>query len=124
MKPDDVDRRLCELVLQFFRAKLCLTPRSVEVRDEEGLLAVRVRGFSAPAERRMIDHPKDRLAMEDYYLRLFDQLPPLLNAGIGKAGPLVKFQTLLDLKRDECVFMLTLAKADGVTPVESSSTRR
>lgn len=120
MERDDVDRRLRELVLQFFHAKLRLTPRSVEVRDEGDVFAVRVRGFSAPAERRMIDHPKDWLAMEDYYLRLFDQLPPLLKAGIGKAGPLVKFQTLLDLKSDECVFMLTLANEDRVDPAESS----
>lgn len=120
MQRDDVGQRLRELILQFFHAKLRLTPRSVEVRDEGGLLTVRVRGFSAPAERRMIAHPKERLAMEDYYLRLFDQLPPLLKAGIGKAGPLGNFQILLDLKGDECVFMLAFAEEDGVTPVGSS----
>lgn len=120
MERDDLDRRLRELVLEFFQAKLALTPKSVEVRDEAGLLAIRVRHFSPPAVRRVVDHQNDSRDLEDYYLRMFDQLPPLLQAGIGKAGPLFKFQTLLDLKSDECVFMLTLVKGDGTTPVESS----
>ena len=78
-------RRLAELTQGFFRAKLRLTPRSVEVREEGDALVLRVKGFVATAERAMINHPRDRWAIEDYYLRLFDQLTPLLRAGVGKA---------------------------------------
>jgi len=117
---DDVARRLRDLVFQFFQAKLCLQPRSVEILEEGGSLAVKVRGFSPPAERTMIDHPKDVSDLENYYLRVFDQLPPLLNAGIGGTGLRVKVQTLLDLRGEECVFLLTLARQDGVIRAASS----
>ena len=75
-----------ELTQAFFRAKLRLTPRSVEVREDGDTLVLRIRWFVPPAERAMIDQPKDRWAIEDYYLRLFDQqLTPLLRAGGPKS---------------------------------------
>lgn len=116
MERQGVERRFVELTLEFFRAKLRLTPRAVEVRDRGDSLAVRVKGFLAPAEREMIDQPKDRRAIEDYYLRLFDQIAPLLRAGAGKARPFVRFQALLDLPNDECLFILTLGMEGKVTP--------
>lgn len=121
MERQEIERRLAELTQGFFRAKLRLTPRSVEVREEGDALVLRVNGFVAPAERAMIDHPKDRWAIEAYYLRLFDQLTPLLRAGAGNAGPFVKVQTLLDLSSDECRWILTLARQGGVTWANSRS---
>jgi len=114
MERQQVRERIRELTLAFFQAKLGLTPRSVEVRGGGDTLEVRVRGFFAPAEKALIDHPKERRAIEDYYLRLFDQLLPLLNAGVGKAGPIVRVQTLPDLRGNECVFMVTLGKESEV----------
>src|SRR3972149_10457899 len=99
--------RIRELTLAFFQAKLGLTPRSVEVRGGGDTLEVRVRGFCAPAEKALIDPPKERRAIEDYYLRLFDQLLPLLNAGVGKGGPIVRVQTILVLLGDHCEFVGT-----------------
>lgn len=119
MERQEMERRLAELTQGFFRAKLRLTPRSMEVREEGDALLLRVNGFVAPAERAMIDHPKDRWAIEDYYLRLFDQLTPLLRAGVGKAGPLVKVQTFLDLSSDEYRCILTLARQGEVMWADS-----
>jgi uncharacterized protein YbcI len=116
----ELKQRISELTRGFFRGKLRLTPQSVEVGDMEDTLVVRVKGFLAPAERAMADQPNDRSAIEDYYLRLFDQIAPLMRTGVAEAGPLVKFQTLLDLARDECVFILTLGKEGEVTRVDSS----
>ena len=67
----------------------------------------------------MMDQPNDRQVIEDYYLRLLDQIAPLMRTGVGEAGPLLKFQTLLDLPKDECVFILTLGKEGEVTWVDS-----
>lgn len=120
MERQEMERRLAELTQGFFRAKLRLTPRSVEVREDGDTLVLRIRGFVPPAERAMIDQPKDRWVIEDYYLRLFDQqLTPLLRAGVRKAGPLVKVQTLLDLSGDECRCILTLARQGEVMWADS-----
>ena len=104
----EVKQRISELTYGFFRGKLRLTPGSVEVGDMEDTLVVRVKGFLAPGERAMMDQANDRSAIEDYYLRLLDQIAPLLRTGVGEAGPLLKFRTLLDLPRDECVFIFDL----------------
>lgn len=115
----EIKRRVSELTHGFFRGKLRLSPQSVEVGDMEDTLVVRVKGFLAQGERAMMDQPNDRQVIEDYYLRLFDQIAPLMRTGVGEAGPLLKFQTLLDLPKDECVFILTLGKEGEVTWVDS-----
>ncbi len=105
-----MERRVAELTREFFQAKLRLTPQSVEVRTKADLLVVSVRGFLAPAERVMMDSPETRFSMEEYYRRLFDQLEPLLRAGVREAAgcSLLEFQTLLNLSEDECLFVLTM----------------
>jgi len=115
----EIKRRIRELTQGFFRGKLRLTPRLVEVGDMEDTLVVTVEGFLAPSERVMLEQPSDRSAIEDYYLRLFDQIGPLMQTGTGEAGPLVKLQTLLDLPRDQCVFILTLGKKGPGTAADS-----
>lgn len=116
----ETKRRVSELTHGFFRGKLRLAPQSVEVGDMEDTLVIRVKGFLAQGERAMMDQPNDRQVIEDYYLRLFDQIAPLMRTGVGEAGPLLKFQTLLDLPKDECLFILTLGKEGEVTSVDSA----
>jgi hypothetical protein len=111
-------QRITEVTRGFFRSKLRLTPRSVEVGDMEDTLVVRVKGFLATGERAMMNQPGDRQDIEDYYLRLLDQIVPLIRIGVGEAGPLLKVQTLLDLPRDECVFILTLGKEGEISRVD------
>jgi uncharacterized protein YbcI len=105
-----MERRVAELTREFFQAKLRLTPQSVEVRTTADVLVVSVRGFLAPAERAMMDSPGTRSSMEEYYRRLFDQLEPLLRAGVREAAgrSLLEFQTLLNLSEDESLFVVTL----------------
>jgi len=105
-----MERQVAELTREFFQAKLRLTPQSVEVRAKADLLVVSVRGFLAPAERAMMDSPETRSPIEEYYRRLFDQLGPLLRAGVREAAgcSLLEFQTLLNLSEDECLFVLTM----------------
>lgn len=116
---EEIKRRISELTKGFFRSKLRLSPRSVEVGDMEDTLVIRVKGFLATGERAMMDRPNERSAIEDYYLRLLDQIAPLLRTGVGETDPLLKFRTLLDLPRDECVFILTLGKEGEMTGVDS-----
>jgi len=114
----EVHRRLSEVTKGFFRGKLRQNPRSVEVGEVGDTLIVRVKGFLSQSERAMLDQAGDREAIENYYLRLFDQIAPLMRTGVGEASPLVRFQTLLDLPRDECVFILTSGKAGEMSRVD------
>jgi len=115
----ELAQRISELTQGFFRGKLRLSPRSVEVGEMGQTLVVTVRGFLTPSERAIMDQPSERQAIEDYYLRLLDQIAPLMRTGVGEAGPVVTFRTLLDLPGDECTFIVTLGKAEEAARVDS-----
>lgn len=114
----EAERRMGELALGFFRRKLGHSPQRVEIRLERNLLVVRIRGFLTWAEPVAGESPGDRPAVEQYYLRLFDEIARLLRAGVrGAAGRAVlEVQTLPNLAEDECLFLLTLRheKTEGV----------
>lgn len=93
----------------------------VEVAEIADTVVVSIKGFLTESERAMTDQPNDRWTIEDYYLRLLDQIAPLMRVRLpGSAGRgLDRFQIVLDVPRDECVFLLTLGREGEVTRVDS-----
>jgi len=115
MNCQELERCVANLTRDFFRAKLRLQPESVEVLATKNLLLVRVKGFLRQADRAMMKRSGFQHTIEDFYLRLFDQLTPLIQSGIGARGglDLLDFETLLNLPRDRCVFVWSLRVAEG-----------
>lgn len=125
MDPKDLERRIGELSRGFVRGKLGRCPQGVEVRIQRDLLVVRVRGFLEWTEHALVESPRDRPAVEDYYLRLFEQIAPLLRAGIREATgrSVLEVQVLLNLPAGECLLLLTLRRenTEGLPVVDSSA---
>jgi len=115
MNRQELERCVANLTRDFFRAKLCLQPESLEVLVTKNLLLIRVKGFLRQADRAMMKRSSFRRPIEDFYIRVFDQLTPLIQAGIGVPGglDLLDFQTLLNVPRDRCVFVWSLRVAEG-----------
>ena len=115
MNRQELERCVANLTRDFFRAKLRLQPESLEVLATRDLLLVRVKGFLRQADRAMMKRSSFQRAIEDSYVRVFDQLTPLIQAGIGARGglDLLDFETLLNLPRDRCVFVWSLRVAEG-----------
>lgn len=125
MDAKDLERRIGELSRGFVRGKLGCCPQGVEVRIQGDLLVVRVRGFLEWTEHALVEPPRDRPAVEDSYLRLFEQIAPLLRAGIREATgrSVLEVQVLLNLPAGECLLLLTLRpeNTEGLPVVNSSA---
>lgn len=115
MNRQELERSVANLTREFLRAKLRLQPEALEVLATKNLLLVRVKGFLRQADRAMMKRSSSRRALEDSYGRVFDQLTPLIQSGIGARGglDLVDFETIVNLPRDRCVFVWSLRVAEG-----------
>lgn len=112
MHRQGIEQRIGELARGFVRGKLGRYPQGVEVRIQRDCVVVRIRGFLAWTEHGMVESPTDRPSVEESYLRLFDQIAPLLRAGIREATGrgVLEVQPVLNLPADECVLWLTLRR--------------
>ena len=115
MNRQELEGCVANLTRDFFRAKLRLQPESLEVLATRNLLLVRVKGFLRQADRAMMKRSSSQRAVEGFYVRVFDQLTPLIQAGIGARGglDLLDFETLLNFPHDRCVFVWSLRVAEG-----------
>ena len=115
------ERRLTEMTAAFFRSKLGRSPKSIKVIEEEGedLIVIKVEGFLSRAERVLAGHREDQKGLDEYYTRILGQLSPMLSPLVKEVEkrPLLGCRTVLDLARDECIYLLTL----GAQPREGIS---
>jgi len=117
-------QRLIDLTAAFFEAKLCLRPGKVSVLEEdEGFLVLVVEGFLSRAEATLVEDPRRRRALTEYYGRVLDQLSPLLRVVLSEVGDraLIDCRAIPDLSRDECRYLLRLAPGDSHRPVPPSA---
>lgn len=112
MDRQEIEQRIGELTRDYLRGKRGCCPRSVEVRIEGDRLAVRMRGFLEWTEHAAMESPTDRPSVEEHYLRLFEQIAPLLRAGVREATgrTVLEVRILLKLPEDECLLLSTLGR--------------
>ena len=115
------ERRLAETTAAFFRSKLGRSPKSIKVLEEAGedLIVIKVEGFLSRAERVLAGHREDHKGLDEYCTRILGQLSPMLSPLVKEVEkrPLLGCRTVLDLARDECIYLLTL----GAQPREGIS---
>lgn len=116
MKIYRLEQRVADIARDFFQSKLGIKPEGIEVLQQAELIVLRIRGFLAQAEAAMVEREKDREILTTYYERIFENLYPLLRVVIQEAcqRPMVDRRTVLDLSRDECVYLLTLGEAPAL----------
>jgi uncharacterized protein YbcI len=116
MKIYSLEQRLADIAREFFQSKLAIKPEGVEVMQQGEFIVLRIRGFLARAETAIVGCPKDRDILTTYYERILENLYPLLRVVIQQAcqRPVVDRRAVLDLPRDECVYLLTLGEAPAV----------
>ena len=111
-KISSFEDRLKDIVRGFFRSKLGIRPLGIEVLQQEDRITIRIRGFLTPAEAVIVGRQKDRQLLTTYYERIVENLYPLLRVVIQDTckRPLVERRTVIDLSRDECIYLLTLGE--------------
>ncbi len=116
MKIYSLEQRLADISRDFFQSKLGVKPKGIEVLQQAQLIVLRIRGFLAQAEVALAGHPKDRKVLTTYYERIFENLYPLLRVVIQGAcqRPVIERHAVIDLSRNDCVYILTLAEAPTV----------
>ncbi len=116
MKIYSLEQRLADIAHDFFQSKLGIKPQGLEVLQQEDLIVLRIRGFLSRAEAAMVGRPKDREVLTTYYERILETLYPVLRVVIQEAcqRSVVERHAVIDLSRDECVYLLTLAEAPAV----------
>ena len=121
-----IERRLAEITKGFFETKLGLRPQRVNVLEEEGgaLIVIRVAGFMSKAEAALAGHPEDQKALGEYYTRILERLSPMLRVVVEDVveRPLLGCRTVLELSRDECLYLLTLGARERSGSVSIQST--
>ena len=125
MDRQEIEQRIGELTRDYLRGKRGRCPRNVEVRIEGDLLVVRIRGFLEWTEHAAMESTTDRPSVEEHYLRLFEQIAPLLRAGIREATgrAVLELRILLNLSEDECVLRSTVRRenTEGLAVVNGSA---
>lgn len=115
------EQRLTEVTTAFFKSKIGRSPKAVTVLQEAhgDLLVIKVEGFLSRAEAALAEHREDQKALDEYYTRILGQLLPMLSQLVKEVEkrPLLGCRTVLDLARDECIYLLTL----GMWPAERIS---
>ncbi|MFQ5883333.1 MAG: Na-translocating system protein MpsC family protein [Candidatus Methylomirabilales bacterium] len=111
-----LEHRLADIARGFFQSKLRIKPQGIEVLQQGELIVLRIRGFLAQAEAAMLGRPKEREVLTTYYERIFESLYPLLRVVIQEAcqRPVMDRRVVIDLYRNECVYLLTLGEAPAV----------
>lgn len=121
-------RRLAEVTASFFAAKLGLNPGRVNVLEQEGgnFVVIKVEGFMSKAEVALAERPEDDRALRAYYTRVLERLSPMLGVVVeeGAKRPLLECRMVLDLSRDECLYLLTLGTGErkGSVSVQNQET--
>src|SRR3990172_2035217 len=121
-------RRLAEITAGFFEAKLGLSPNRVNVLDEQGgdLIVIKVEGFMTKAEAALAERKENQKILDEYYARVLEPVSPMLRAALEAAleevaqRRLMACRPVLDLSRDECLYLLVLG---GSAPEGSASSR-
>jgi uncharacterized protein YbcI len=105
-------RRLAAIIAGFFETELGLSPRRVNVLDEQGedLIVIKVEGFMTQAEAALAERTDSREILDEYYARVLERVSPRLSVTLEDAAPrrLRACRTILDLSRDECLYLLIL----------------
>lgn len=112
-------RRLAEITAGFFEAKLGLSPNRVNVLDEQGgdLIVIKVEGFMTKAEAALAERKENQEILDEYYARVLEPVSPMLRAALEAAleevaqRRLIGCRTVLDLSRDECLYLLILGRS-------------
>ena len=112
-------RRLAEITAGFFEAKLGLSPNRVNVLDEQGgdLIVIKVEGFMTQAEAALAERKENQKILDEYYARVLEPVSPMLRAALEAAleevaqRRLMACRTVLDLSRDECLYLLILGRS-------------
>ena len=112
-------RRLAEITAGFFEAKLGLSPNRVNVLDEQGgdLIVIKVEGFMTKAEAALAERKENQKILDEDYARVLDPVSPMLRAALEAAleevaqRRLMACRTVLDLSRDECLYLLILGRS-------------
>ena len=117
-------QRLAAIIAGFFETELGLSPKRVNVLDEQGedLIVIKVEGFMTQAEAALAERKENREILDEYYARVLERVSPRLSATLEEAGPgrLRTCRTILDLSRDECLYLLILGRD---APEESVSSK-
>ena len=115
------EQRLTEVTAAFFRSKIGRSPKAVTVLQEArgDLLVIKVEGFLSQAETALSEDRENQRGLDEYYTRILGQLSPMLSPLVKEVEkrPLLGCRTVLDLARDECIYLLTL----GAQPREGIS---
>jgi len=108
----DLAQRLATVTAGFFQTKLRLNP-AVRVLQEGGdLIVIKVEGFMSRADVMLVEHLKDQksLLLGEHHARVFERLCPMLSVVVEEVAKrrLSECQTVVDLSRDECLYLLRL----------------
>jgi len=108
------EQRLTEVTAAFFRSKIGRSPKAVTVLQEArgDLLVIKVEGFLSQAETALSEDRENQRGLDEYYTRILGQFVPVLSQLVKEVEkrPLLGCRTVLDLARDECIYLLTLGE--------------